>query len=75
MYLLETSTLVLHAFVEPNIPDYAILSHRWEEGEVLYGDIRDGVAEIKPGFAKVKGCCDLARTEGWEYVWIDSCCI
>jgi len=75
MYLLETSTLALHAFFEPNIPDYAILSHRWEEEEVLYCDVIDGTAQSKQGFSKVKSCCELALSRGWEYVWIDSCCI
>jgi hypothetical protein len=75
MYLLDTSTLHLHAFFDPDVPYYAILSHRWEEGEVLYQDIRNGTAESKPGYAKVRGCCDLARSEGWDYVWLDSCCI
>lgn len=75
MYLLDTSVLELHAFFEPHIPDYAILSHRWEDGEVLYRDVRDGVAASKPGFLKVQGCCDLARAAGFDYVWIDTCCI
>jgi Heterokaryon incompatibility protein (HET) len=75
MYLLDTSTLELREFFEPNIPDYAILSHRWENGEVLYSDVRNGVAASKPGFFKVQGCCDLARNAGFDYVWIDTCCI
>ena len=27
------------------------------------------------GFSKVDKCCALARSDGWEYVWIDNCCI
>jgi len=29
----------------------------------------------EPGVAKVLGVCDLAKSDGFEYVWIDSCCI
>lgn len=32
-------------------------------------------AKGKKGFAKVQGCCQQAKTEGFEWVWIDSCCI
>ena len=75
MYLLSTLNLTLHEFSKPNLPDYVILSHRWGEGEVLYRDVLDGIAERKQGYAKVKGCCQLALSQGWEYVWIDTCCI
>ncbi|PMD16890.1 hypothetical protein NA56DRAFT_730642, partial [Hyaloscypha hepaticicola] len=27
------------------------------------------------GWSKVTGCCAQAALDGWEYVWIDSCCI
>jgi hypothetical protein len=30
MRLLDTSTLTLHEFLGDTIPNYAILSHRWE---------------------------------------------
>jgi hypothetical protein len=73
--ILSTSTLTLHEFSEPNIPEYAILSHRWSEGEVLYRDVLEGTAELKPGYSKIKGCCQLALSQGWEYVWVDTCCI
>ncbi len=28
-----------------------------------------------PGYAKIEGCCAQARADGWEYAWVDSCCI
>lgn len=28
-----------------------------------------------PGYAKIDACCAQARSDGWEYAWIDSCCI
>ncbi|EAA33114.1 HET-domain-containing protein [Neurospora crassa] len=40
----------------------------------------NGTAQHKPvtakqGFSKILGCCAKARTEGYRYVWIDTCCI
>jgi hypothetical protein len=29
----------------------------------------------KNGFAKIQGACDLALRDGYEWIWIDSCCI
>ncbi|KAM7198431.1 Heterokaryon incompatibility protein (HET) domain containing protein [Naviculisporaceae sp. PSN 640] len=31
--------------------------------------------EQKKGFAKILACCKKARQEGYQYVWIDTCCI
>jgi heterokaryon incompatibility protein (HET) len=28
-----------------------------------------------PGYQKLKGCCDIARQDGYLYVWTDTCCI
>jgi hypothetical protein len=47
MYLLKTSTSTLHYFSEPNIPDYAILSHRWDEVEVSFADIQNNKDVLK----------------------------
>lgn len=27
------------------------------------------------GYTKIKRCCGMALSEGWKYVWIDTCCI
>jgi hypothetical protein len=32
-------------------------------------------ARAKRGFSKVKGTCTLAANDGFDWVWIDSCCI
>ncbi|KAK4213504.1 heterokaryon incompatibility protein-domain-containing protein [Rhypophila decipiens] len=31
--------------------------------------------ETKKGFSKILNCCAKARSEGYQYVWIDTCCI
>jgi hypothetical protein len=74
MRLLNTSTLVLHEFFKA-IPEYAILSHRWEGEEVTFQDLQAGKGPFMKGFQKIKGCCQQAVLDGWEYAWIDSCCI
>src|ERR1700748_1462990 len=42
MRLLDTSTLQLHTFHEPNLPSYAILSHTWisEDEEVTFQELQ-----------------------------------
>lgn len=75
MRLLDAITLQFEeTFGEKTLP-YAILSHRWEEGEVSYQDIQTGRARQRKGYAKLDGCCNLARSQGFKYVWIDTCCI
>ncbi|KAF4636394.1 hypothetical protein G7Y89_g1702 [Cudoniella acicularis] len=76
MHLLNTSTLDLHEFFGDDIPPYAILSHRWKTEEISFQDLQTGLGlEIKEGFSKIKGCCAQAVLDGWEYAWVDSCCI
>jgi hypothetical protein len=75
MRLLDTSTLTLRTFFG-SIPRYAILSHRWEGEEVTYQDLLFGRApENGKSFYKICGCCRQAAIDGWQYAWIDSCCI
>jgi hypothetical protein len=75
MYLLDTSTLELHNFQSNEIPDYAILSHRWSGDEVSFRDLQDGGRPNLVRSATLRGCCKQAASDGWHYVWIDSCCI
>jgi hypothetical protein len=78
MRLLNTSTLELKVFLdEQALQDegYAILSHRWEEDEVTFEDMRNGNMEGMKGFRKMQGCCKVAKSEGFNWVWIDTCCI
>ncbi|KAH6663650.1 heterokaryon incompatibility protein-domain-containing protein [Halenospora varia] len=75
MRLLNTSTLQLKEFSGSEIPGYAILSHRWEEKEVTLQDLQDGSAPGMAGYSKIRGCCRQAAAGGWQWAWIDSCCI
>jgi hypothetical protein len=75
MRLLNTSTLSMTEFFGQNIPPYAILSHRWENEELTFQDFQDSSGLKEAGYAKVRKCCEQAAREGWEWAWVDSCCI
>ncbi|KAK5102244.1 hypothetical protein LTR70_004547 [Exophiala xenobiotica] len=81
MRLLNTSTLEFSEFFDENIPEYAILSHRWESGgdgrseEVSYEDF---VARRRPscrGTQKIENFCHQATSAGYNWSWVDTCCI
>jgi hypothetical protein len=75
MRLLDTSTLQLMEFQDIATPRYVILSHTWDDGEVLFADIENGTARRKKGYRKLSNCCNRARLDGYQWVWIDTCCI
>lgn len=78
MRLLNVQTLKLETFFGALPPRYAILSHTWEEEEVLYADIQDPAAPFptnRLGASKVKESCEQAKRYGFDYIWIDTCCI
>jgi hypothetical protein len=62
-----------------NIPQYAILSHRWgpPASEVSYRDLQDGTGKEKEkgGYEKLRFCAEQASRDELEYFWIDTCCI
>ncbi|CZR52081.1 related to kinesin light chain [Phialocephala subalpina] len=65
----------LTEFFEDGIPEYAILSHRWEAGEVTFKDLTDGTSKGKAGYGKIQFCGQQARRDELEYFWVDTCCI
>ncbi|KAL1844286.1 hypothetical protein VTJ49DRAFT_2343 [Mycothermus thermophilus] len=79
MRLLNADTFKLEEFFYVDRPPpYAILSHTWgsDSEEVSYRDVLDGKLdsdETRP--QKVSGCCATAKADGYQYVWIDTCCI
>lgn len=73
MRLLNTSTLEFKDFFKP--PPYAILSHRWGDDEVSFNDYEHGSNRDGPGYQKIISCCAFAQSRGWDWVWIDTCCI
>jgi hypothetical protein len=76
MRLIDTSTLELKEFPPGKIPEYAILSHTWEDGEVTLQDWQDiQRTSAKPGFKKIWHACHRAQADGLAYLWADTNCI
>jgi hypothetical protein len=81
MRLLNTTTLRVEqakrdvvAHEQPPF-GYAILSHTWGEDEVIFQDMQAEVPKDNPRFTKIVKSCELAKQDGYEYIWIDTCCI
>ena len=75
MRLIITSTYEVLEFNPGRIPPYAILSHTWGDDEYLFGDRNNPDRRESAGFNKIAGCCALAARQGYEYLWVDTCCI
>ena len=69
---------------DDEVTDYAILSHRWGEKEVGYDEIvelammdkqkRDEIRQ-RDGYRKILDSCKQANKDGYEWLWVDTCCI
>ena len=72
-------------FRDDKTTEYAILSHRWvEDTEVDYEEMvglakmdaeeRDEIRQ-RPGYWKIWDACQQAKKDGYEWIWVDTCCI
>ncbi|KAI1271979.1 heterokaryon incompatibility protein-domain-containing protein [Xylaria sp. FL0933] len=79
MRLLNTVTFELSEFFDGSKPQYAILSHTWGPAveEISYQDLTCGKWRTidNNGAAKIKGFCTIAYENGYEWAWVDTCCI
>lgn len=75
MRLINTTSLELETFLGAELPAYATLSHRWEEGEVRFEQLLDGTGKSLKGFAKIENSAYHARIDEIGYIWVDTCCI
>ncbi|KAL2693895.1 hypothetical protein Neosp_000461 [[Neocosmospora] mangrovei] len=78
MRLLNALTNELHEFNDEKTRSrYCILSHRWDTDEIFYEDLLGSATKpfAKTGWSKVGGACNLAMSLGYEWIWIDTCCI
>ena len=84
--LLHSRDFTFHEFPTrktPHIPDYAILSHTWGDDEVSFRGLQEIVRDGKTmpgndfgeGLRKIVNCCRQAAADGYDYTWIDTCCI
>lgn len=80
MRLINVYSFELEEFHDCTQVKYAILSHRWEEQEVLFKDMVHANGSVKQltsmkGWYKIERSCKEAATRNYEYVWVDTCCI
>ncbi|KAI8944620.1 heterokaryon incompatibility protein-domain-containing protein [Xylaria longipes] len=79
MRLLNSHTRKIHNFISSEgIEEFAILSHTWGLEEVTLQDWQSLSAaelELKEGYRKIDYCCRQAIQDGYEWVWVDTCCI
>jgi hypothetical protein len=78
MRLLQTTSLTLHEYFDESVPSYGILSHTWiENEEVSYQEMlnRSPSVKVKTGYQKIINCAHTMKELGYDYVWIDTCCI
>lgn len=69
MRLINATTLELEELWEETEKQYAILSHRWEDGEVSFQAMQNAAtASDMKGFAKIKATCRQALADGHKYV-------
>jgi len=75
MWLFNAVTHKLELFHDLRAIAYAILSHIWGEEEVTFKDMQKGRHSHLKGFDKIDECCKQALSDGFTYVWVDTCCI
>ncbi|KAH7014111.1 heterokaryon incompatibility protein-domain-containing protein, partial [Microdochium trichocladiopsis] len=77
MRLLRSDTLEPVEFMPNQIPPYAILSHTWEDEEVSFEELmgHDKAWQNKAGWKKIVAFAEIASSDGYQYVWADTCCI
>jgi hypothetical protein len=75
MKLINARTIKIEEFNESAIPHYGILSHTWEDSEILFQEIGLPGIESNNGYAKIEKACQLAIRKRLNYVWVDTCCI
>ncbi|KAE8141025.1 heterokaryon incompatibility protein-domain-containing protein [Aspergillus pseudotamarii] len=78
--LLDTAKKRLVPPKVQDIPEYAILSHRWgpAEDEITFDQINQADHKdllSKDGYKKITECCKHARKVNLTHVWVDTCCI
>ena len=75
MYLVNCGTLKLQHFQREDEVEYAILSHRWQHDEPTLQDFQNLTSCQKEGLKKVLAACQLALSNHYEYLWLDTVCI
>lgn len=62
--------------VVPHGTRYAILSHTLGEEKITFADLCRGQRLTeKSGWTKLRGACEQAELDGFDSLWMDTCCI
>ncbi|KAI0965872.1 heterokaryon incompatibility protein-domain-containing protein [Xylaria arbuscula] len=79
MRLLNAHTRQVDNFISSDGPeDFAILSHTWGSEEVTFQDwqsLSEEELKLKGGYRKIDYCCNQAVKDGYDWIWLDTCCI
>ncbi|EIW58813.1 HET-domain-containing protein, partial [Trametes versicolor FP-101664 SS1] len=76
MRLLNTHTGAFEWHHDPTTVRYAILSHVWDQLQRSPQNAdTNPVPLLSLVSAKIRDCCVYARQNGYDLLWIDSCCI
>lgn len=77
MRLPRTADPRFEDFEDEETPPYAILSHRWlqRREEVTYQEMANDPDTSKAGYKKIVNFVKKTKSQGFEYAWIDTCCI
>jgi hypothetical protein len=78
MRFLNVDNYELYTFYGEQRPQYAILSHTWGEGEITFTDIQNPNSlstKNKAGYDKIVKTCGQAKSDNFQYAWVDTCCI
>nr|OQO17947.1 hypothetical protein B0A51_12103 [Rachicladosporium sp. CCFEE 5018] len=76
MWPLKTWDRTLVQFHASSSVRYAILSHTWNgDDEATFAEVKNGCDMDAPRFDKVRMTCSQAAKDGYDYAWVDSCCI
>jgi hypothetical protein len=77
MRLLNVHSLKFAEFSDKKRPAYAIASHRWEEHEATFADVRDTQNTPSLGYQKIRNFAEYVKNHvsGVDWLWIDTCCI
>jgi len=66
MRLLNLQTLELTGLFNADVPQYAILSHRWGDDEVTLQDMQNGTASKMKGYVKSASFVQKLPDKGWN---------
>ncbi|KAE9363973.1 HET-domain-containing protein, partial [Stipitochalara longipes BDJ] len=81
MRLINLHTLELREFIDSERPPYVILSHTWGAEEVTLQQLQPDASthipflQYKEGYLKVRNFAREGRQNGFEWGWVDTCCI